>query len=107
VLAITARDRSASAPDVPTFRESGVPELKDYASSVYYGFMVPTGTPADIVSKIEGDLRKVMALPDVAKRVSGGGMEVAFVNGKEMGALLRADAEQLRKIVEVAGIKPE
>ena len=107
VLAITSRDRSASAPDVPTFRESGVPELKDYASSVYYGFMVPSATPRDIVAKIEGDLRTVMALPDVAKRVSGGGLEVAFASGNEMGALMRADAEQLRRIVEVAGIKPE
>jgi tripartite-type tricarboxylate transporter receptor subunit TctC len=107
VLAITARDRSASAPEVPTFRESGVPELKDYASSVYYGFMVPAATPRDVVAKIEGDLRKVMALPEVAKRVAGGGMEVAFVNGREMGAVLRSDVEQLRRIVEVAGIKPE
>jgi tripartite-type tricarboxylate transporter receptor subunit TctC len=69
--------------------------------------MVPSAMPRDIAAKIEDDLRKVMALPDVAKRVSGGGMEVAFVNGKEMGALMRADAEQLRRIVEVAGIKPE
>lgn len=107
VLAITARDRSASAPEVPTFRESGVPELKDYASSVYYGLMVPAATPRDVVAKIEGDLRKVMALPEVAKRVAGGGMEVAFVNGREMGAVLRSDVEQLRRIVEVAGIKPE
>ena len=84
-----------------------MPELKDYASSVYYGFMVPSATPRDIAAKIEGDLRTVMALPDVAKRVSGGGLEVAFASGNEMGALMRADAEQLRRIVEVAGIKPE
>jgi len=107
VLAITAGNRSASAPDVPTFRESGVPELKDYASSVYYGFMAPAATPPDIVSKIEADLRKVMAQPGIAQRVAGGGMEVAFVNGAEMGATMRSDAEQLRKIIEFAGIKPE
>lgn len=107
VLAVTSRNRSPSAPDVPTFRESGVPELKDYASSVYYGFMVPTGTPADIVAKIEADLRKVMAAPEVAQKVAGGGLEVAFANGAEMMAAMRSDAEQLRRIVEFAGIKPE
>jgi tripartite-type tricarboxylate transporter receptor subunit TctC len=107
VLAITARNRSASAPDVPTFRESGVPELKDYASSVYYGFMAPTATPPDIVAKIEADLRKVMALPEVAQKVAGGGLEVAFASGAEMMATMRTDAEQLRRIVEFAGIKPE
>ncbi|MEI6318081.1 MAG: tripartite tricarboxylate transporter substrate-binding protein [Pseudomonadota bacterium] len=107
VLAVTSRSRSPSAPDVPTFRESGVPELKDYVSSVYYGFMVPTGTPADIVAKIEADLRKVMASPEVAQKVAGGGLEVAFANGAEMMATMRSDAEQLRRIVEFAGIKPE
>ncbi|MCA3071038.1 MAG: tripartite tricarboxylate transporter substrate binding protein [Rhodocyclaceae bacterium] len=107
VLAITARNRSASAPDVPTFRESGVPELKDYASSVYYGFMAPAATPPDIVAKIEADLRKVMALPEVAQKVAGGGLEVAFASGAEMMATMRTDAEQLRRIVEFAGIKPE
>jgi tripartite-type tricarboxylate transporter receptor subunit TctC len=107
VLAVTSRNRSPSAPDVPTFREYGVPELKDYVSSVYYGFMVPTGTPADIVAKIEADLRKVMASPEVAQKVAGGGLEVAFANGAEMMATMRSDAEQLRRIVEFAGIKPE
>ncbi|MBC7779694.1 MAG: tripartite tricarboxylate transporter substrate binding protein [Proteobacteria bacterium] len=107
ILAITSRNRSPSAPDVPTFRESGVPELKDYASSVYYGFMAPAATPPDVVAKIEADLRKVMTLPEVVQRVAGGGLEVAFVSATEMGATMRSDAEQLRKIVEFAGIKPE
>jgi tripartite-type tricarboxylate transporter receptor subunit TctC len=107
VLAITSRNRSASAPDVPTFRESGVPELKDYASSVYYGFMAPAATPPDILAKIEADLRKVMALPEAAQKVAGGGLEVAFASAAEMMATMRTDAEQLRRIVEFAGIKPE
>ncbi len=107
VLAVTSRNRSPSAPDVPTFRESGVPELKDYASSVYYGFMAPAATPPDIVAKIEADLRKVMALPEVAQKVAGGGLEVAFASGAEMMSTMRTDAEQLRRIVEFAGIKPE
>ena len=107
ILAVTSKTRSASAPDVPTFRESGVPELKDYATSVYYGFMAPAGTPKEVVAKIEADIRKVVAMPEVVQRVSSGGMEVAFVGAAEMGALMRADAEQIKKIIDFAGIKPE
>ena len=79
----------------------------DEASSVYYGFMAPAATPPDIVAKIEADLRKVMALPEVAQKVAGGGLEVAFASGAEMMSTMRTDAEQLRRIVEFAGIKPE
>ena len=107
IIAVTSKSRSVSAPDVPTFRESGVPELKDYGTSVYYGFMAPAGTPKDIVAKIEADVRRVVAMPDVAQRVVNGGLEVAFVGGAEMGAVMRTDAEQFKKIITYAGIRPE
>jgi tripartite-type tricarboxylate transporter receptor subunit TctC len=107
ILAVTSKTRSASAPDVPTVRESGVPELKNYGTSVYYGFMAPAGTPREIIAKIEADVRRVLAMPDVIQRVAGGGLEVAFVGGTEMGNVMRADAEDFKKIISYAGIRPE
>ncbi len=107
ILAVTSKTRSASAPDVPTFSESGLPELKGFGTSVYYGFMAPAGTPKEVVAKIEADVRRVVAMPDVAQRIVGGGLEVAFVGGTEMGALMRADAEDFKKIITYAGIRPE
>ena len=107
VLAITTRNRSASAPDIPTFRESGLPELKDYDNNIYYGFMAPTGTPKEVLAKIEADLRTVMAIPEVQQRFLNGGLEVFFNTGAEMGAIMKTDADQIKKIVDFAGIKPE
>lgn len=107
VLAITSKNRSPSAPDIPTFRESGLPELKDYDTDIYYGFMAPAGTPKEILARIEADLRRVMAMPDVQQRFTGGGLEVFLATSAEMGAILRRDAEQIKKIVDFAGIKPE
>lgn len=107
IIAVTSKTRSVSAPDVPTFRESGLPELKEFGTSVYYGFMAPAGTPREITAKIEADVRRVVAMPDVAKRVVGGGLEVAFVDGVEMGNLMRNDAEEFKKIIAYAGIRPE
>jgi len=107
VIAITSKNRSPSAPNIPTFRESGLPELKDYESSIYYGFMARTGTPKEVLARIEGDIRKVVDLPEVAQRIANGGMEVSFASAAEMGALMRIDAEKVKKIVEFAGIQPE
>ena len=52
-------------------------------------------------------MRRVVAMPDVAQRVAGGGLEVAFVGGAEMGSQMRADAEEFKKIITYAGIRPE
>lgn len=107
ILAITSKTCSPSAPNLPTFRESGVPELKDYDSSIYYGFMAPAATPKEVLAKIERDIRAVMLLPDVVQRIASGAMEVSFASSAEMGALMRADAEKVKAIVDYAGIKPE
>jgi tripartite-type tricarboxylate transporter receptor subunit TctC len=107
VLAITTRKRSVSAPEIPTFRESGVPELKDYDSNIPYGFMAPAGTPKEVLAKIEADLQRVMAMPDVQQRFIGGGMEIFVTSAAEMASIQRRDVEQMKKIVDSAGIKPE
>lgn len=107
VLAITSKARSASAPDIPTFRESGIAALKDYAADIYYGFMAPSATPKEILAKIEADVKQVMTLPDVVKRVSGGGLDLFVRSSDEMRAILREDVESSSRIVKYAGIRPE
>ena len=107
VLAVTTKNRSPSAPDVPTFRESGIPELKDYDVNNYYGFMAPAGTPRDVLAKIEADILRVMTLPELQQRITGAGMEIFLARSQEMLALMRSDAVQMKKIVDFAGIKPE
>jgi len=106
-LAITSGNRSASAPDIPTFRESGVPALKDYAVEVYYGLMVRTGTPPDIASRLEADLRKVIAMPDVAQRIAKAGIDPFPRSAQEMAAIMSADVARFREVIRQAGIRPE
>ena len=57
IIGLTSEKRSPSAPEYPTFRESGLPELKDFAVENYYGFMAPAGTPKEVQAKIETDIR--------------------------------------------------
>ena len=107
VLALTTKNRSPSAPEIPTFRESGLPDLKDYDANIYYGFMAPAGTPREVLAKIEADIRRVMAMPEVVQRITSGGLEPFLTTGVEMGQLMKADADNVKKVVDFAGIKPE
>lgn len=106
-LALMSKDRSPSVPDVPTMRESGIPELKDFALDNYYGFMAPPGTPAMLTSKIEADIRRVAAMPDVRSRLENAGLDMFVLSSAEMMRLIRADAEKYGKAAKAADIKPE
>lgn len=106
-LAITSENRSPSAPEVPTFRESGVPGLADYAVEVYYGLMARTGTPADVIARLQADLRKVIAMPEFTQRVTTAGIDMFPRSASEMAAIMSADVARFREVIREAGIRPE
>ena len=74
---------------------------------VYYVLMVRTGTPPDIASRLEGDLRKVMAMPDVASRIAAAGIDLFPKSAREMAAIMSADVARFREVIRQAGIRPE
>jgi tripartite-type tricarboxylate transporter receptor subunit TctC len=106
-IAILSEKRSPSAPDIPTVRESGIPQLKDYALESYYGFMAPPGTPAALQQKLEADVLKVAAMPELRKRLEGAGMDMFVMDSKKMMELIRSDFEKYGKAARAANIKPE
>src|SRR5918911_2363569 len=106
-LAITSENRSPSAPDIPTFRESGVPGLKDYAVEVYYGLMARAGTPREVVAKLEADLAKVIGTPEFAQRISAAGIDMFPRTAPQMAAIMSADVARFRDVIRAAGIRPE
>jgi len=106
-IALLSKERSPSLPDVPTVRESGIPELKDFYLDNYYGFMAPPGTPAPVLAKIEADIRRIAAMPDVRQKLDGAGLDMLVVPAGDMMKLIRADAEKYGRAAKVAGIKPE
>src|SRR5438067_1414372 len=60
---VTTTARNPAAPEVPTFRESGIPELKDYVQEAWYGFGAPAGIPAQIVARLAAEIERAVALP--------------------------------------------
>jgi tripartite-type tricarboxylate transporter receptor subunit TctC len=107
MLGITTGERSPAAPDVPTFRESGIPELKDFVVENYYGFMAPGATPKEVQAKIEADLRRVIAAPDLLQRLANAGLDVFQRTPEQMRELYRSDMEKFARAAAVANIKPE
>jgi tripartite-type tricarboxylate transporter receptor subunit TctC len=106
-IAVLSAERSPSAPDIPTVRESGIPELKDFSLEAYYGFMAPPSTPAAIAAKIEADVLNLASQSDVRKRLEGAGMDVFMRNSKDMMVLIRSDYEKYAKAAKAANIRAE
>jgi tripartite-type tricarboxylate transporter receptor subunit TctC len=103
-LAAAGDKRSSLAPDVPTLAELG---FKGVEADLWYGMLAPAGTPAEIVARINADMRKALALPEVKTALSAQGMEIAPSSPEEMAALMKKDAARWAAVVKQAGIKAE
>ena len=103
-LAAAGDKRSALAPELPTLAELG---FKGVEADLWYGMLAPAGTPADIVSRINADLRTALALAEVKSALSAQGMEIAPSSPEEMAALMRRDAARWAAVVKQAGIRAQ
>src|SRR5256714_4981018 len=101
-LAIGSATRSAAMPDLPTMQEAGVPGF-DYAA--WAGFLAPAGTPGAIIDKVNADVNKVLALPEVRDKLAALGFEIAPGRPAEFGALIRREIAKVAKVVKDAGIR--
>jgi tripartite-type tricarboxylate transporter receptor subunit TctC len=106
-LALFSKDPSTSAAGVPTFRESGVAELKDFSLDNYYGFMAPPRTPPAIAKKIEADVRAVAEMADVKKRLNDAGLDMLTLPSTEMMQLIRSDFQKYGAAAKDANIKAQ
>jgi tripartite-type tricarboxylate transporter receptor subunit TctC len=106
-IAMLSGERSVGAPNIPTMRESGIPELKDFAMESYFGYMMAKGTSPAIAQKVEADILKVAAIPEVRKRIEGMGLDMFVRDAKSMTTTIRADYDNLARIAKAVGIKSE
>jgi tripartite-type tricarboxylate transporter receptor subunit TctC len=103
-LAITSRDRSKELPDVPTIAESGFPGFESYE---WWVLLAPAGTPRDVIVKLNGEVQRVLGLPDVKERLRTLGTEPIGGTPEQTAAFLRSETEKSSKGVQAAGLKPE
>lgn len=101
-LGVTSARRSKAAPEVPTIAEAGVP---GYEVMTWYGILAPAGTPAPIVNKLNGAVKKIVYMPDVAERMLADGAEPVGNTTEEFGKHLAVEIARFSKIARDAGLK--
>ncbi len=104
VLAVTGAQPSKFNPEWPTLQSQGVKEVD---ASNWTLLLAPKGTPKAIVDKLQAEVVKILAMPDVKERFAGGGVETLGSSGAELDAKVKKTAQQLSVIVEKAKIKPD
>jgi tripartite-type tricarboxylate transporter receptor subunit TctC len=104
---VTTQARSSSAPEVPAFRESGVPELSDFVQDAWYGFFAPAATPAPIVEFLASHIRQILATREVGARLHDVGLQPAFVGPEGTRQRMLGDVESFSRIAAAARIKAE
>lgn len=105
--AVTAKTRLASAPDIPTVDEAGLP---GFHVSVWQGLWAPKGTPKEIIARINAAVVEALADAAVQKKLADIGQELPTKEqqtSEGFGAFHKAEIEKLWPIIKAAGIKPE
>src|SRR5262249_5006209 len=103
-LAVAAGKRLAVAPEVPTLAEAGFPGIEGGA---WQGAFVPAGTPAAIVARLNPELARLMALPEIRNPIIETGAEPGGNTPEEFAAFVRADRLKWKKVAEKANLVPE
>ena len=103
-LASLGSKRSKVLPDLPTVAESGYP---GFEADAWYGMLVPTGTPAAIISRIRNEVLKAMQLPDVQAALARQGLDGETTTSAELAALIKAESATYAALIREAGIKAE
>jgi tripartite-type tricarboxylate transporter receptor subunit TctC len=101
LLAVTENKRSPLLPEIPTVSET----LPGYEMAVWYGAFGPAGMTKDLVTRLNGEINRILVLPEVKKRMADIGVEVVNATPAEFAATLRADAEKWGRLIRELGIK--
>jgi len=100
-LGVTTATRYAAIPEVPTFREQGI----DLVASEWYGLLAPAGTPKPIVAKLNAEMRRIMALPNLGERLSA--IELTSSSPEELGAVIRGEIDRWAPVIKRLGLKAD
>jgi len=103
-LAVLADKRQASLPNVPTAREAGVDK---YEVPIWYGILAASGTPREIVGRLNSEIGRALAAPDLRERLSTAGIEPRPNSPDEFAAFIKSETVRYAQVIKDAGIKPQ
>jgi len=103
LLGVTEAKRSPLLPDAPTVAET----LPGYEIGVWYGAFGPANMPAALVTKLNDEINKALAQPEVRTRMDSMGVEIVKGTPQQFATVLRSDADRYGKVIRELGIKNE
>ncbi len=104
IIAVINATRLPIAPDAPTMIELGMPKI---AGSVWYGLVVPAGTPKAIITKLNVESNRILATQDVKDRMSAVGIDTTGGSPEDFARFIREEIAKWGPVVKAAGIQPE
>jgi len=102
-LAVTSGERSAALPDVPTIAEAG--PVKGFEASSWFGLLAPTGTPPDIIDRIQQETAKALGAPALKERLLSQGAIPSGMTPAEFTRFIAAETKKWTQVVKVSGAK--
>jgi tripartite-type tricarboxylate transporter receptor subunit TctC len=103
-LAVSGSQRLQALPDVPTIAELG---LKDYEAVGWLGVMAPSGTPREIVARLNGEVNRGLSKPEVLARFAATGVETSVGSPEDFGAFIQRNRTRWAKVIQAGKIKGE
>ena len=103
-LAVTSAKRLASAPELPTLAESGLP---GYEATAWYALFAPARTPSAIVNKLNSEVNALLKMPDVTERLLSLGAESMAMSPRELGVYVETEMAKWGKLIKASGAKAD
>ena len=101
-LAVTTAKRSAVVPELPTLSESGLP---GFDVSTWQAMLAPAGTPREIIVRLNAEIGRIMATPEMKERFLAFGTDAATSTPEQLGQFLRDEVAKIGKVVKDVGAK--
>jgi tripartite-type tricarboxylate transporter receptor subunit TctC len=101
-LLVTSRERSPQLPDVPTAAEAGV---SDFVVDSWFGLVAPAGTPAEIIQRLNAEIVRIGAQPDVRDRLETQGLRVTTSTPEGFADTIKADYGRWGKVIKDSGVE--
>ena len=103
-LAVTTARRSAVFPDLPTMQEAGI---RGYETSTWGGLLAPAGTPKEVIAKLNAEVNKALAAPDVREKLAAAGIQPAGGSPQQFADFIQSEMTRWGKVAKDAGVQPE
>ena len=100
-LAVTSPKRSPLAPDIPTMIEAGLP---DFDISAWYVMFAPAGTPKDVIARLNAEVNKAIADPDVRRTLGEQGVEFTGGTPEDADRFVRGEIDRWGRIIKTKGM---